>query len=150
MSARSLIDTNVLVYAHDDDEPDKQRLAQEVLFRLRGDGVLCTQVLSEFAATLLRKFAQPMNSATLTAQVRRLATLYPVLGTTPDVVFEALRGVEVHSLSYYDAQIWAVARLNHIPRIITEDFTDGREIEGVRFVDPFTPSVQDHTFGRHA
>lgn len=40
-------------------------------------------------------------------------------------------------LAYYDAQIWACARLNHIPVVLSEDFQDGQTLEGVRFVDPF-------------
>jgi predicted nucleic acid-binding protein len=52
------------------------------------------------------------------------------------IVLEAARGVRDRSLSYYDAQIWATARLNQIPLVFSEDFTDGSVIEGVRFVNP--------------
>jgi predicted nucleic acid-binding protein len=38
---------------------------------------------------------------------------------------------------YYDAQIWAVARLNQVTTIFSEDFNDGQVVEGVRFVNPF-------------
>ena len=55
------------------------------------------------------------------------------------VVLEAGRGVRDHHLSYYDAQIWAAARLNQVPLVFSEDFQDGRVLEGVRFVNPFTP-----------
>jgi len=40
-------------------------------------------------------------------------------------------------MSYWDAQIWASARLNQIPLILSEDFDAGAIIEGVRFVNPF-------------
>jgi len=52
---------------------------------------------------------------------------------------EAGRGVRQHHLSYFDAQIWATARLNGIPTIFTEDFENGRRVEGVRFVNPLLP-----------
>ena len=53
------------------------------------------------------------------------------------IVLEAARGVLDHNMSYYDAQVWASARLNQIPIIFSEDFNDGSVIEGVRFVNPF-------------
>jgi predicted nucleic acid-binding protein len=52
------------------------------------------------------------------------------------IVLEAVRGVRQHRLSYYDAQIWATARLNQVPTIFTEDFEDGCRLEGVQFVNP--------------
>jgi len=62
-----------------------------------------------------------------------------VLPLTEQVALEATRGVRDHHLSYYDAQIWAAARLNQIPVIFSEDFQDGVMLEGIRFVNPFAP-----------
>ena len=42
----------------------------------------------------------------------------------------------------YDAQIWAVAKLNQAPVVFSEDFSDGQVIEGVRFVNPFARDFQ--------
>lgn len=52
------------------------------------------------------------------------------------IVLEAIRGVSVHGFRYHDAQIWATARLNQVPAIFTEDFQNGRRVEGVQFVNP--------------
>jgi predicted nucleic acid-binding protein len=43
-------------------------------------------------------------------------------------------------MSYYDAQIWATARLNQIPTIFTEDFEHARRVEGVQFLNPLLPT----------
>ena len=51
------------------------------------------------------------------------------------VVLEALRGVRDYQLSYYDAQIWATARLNRVPVVFSEDFHHG-VLEGVHIVNP--------------
>jgi predicted nucleic acid-binding protein len=40
-------------------------------------------------------------------------------------------------MTYWDAQVWASARLNQIPIVFSEDFGDGVMIEGVKFVNPF-------------
>ena len=67
----------------------------------------------------------------------RFARLWPVIDLTYQIVLEAVRGVRDYTLSYYDAQIWAAARLNQIPVIFSEDFQDGQILEGVRFANPF-------------
>jgi predicted nucleic acid-binding protein len=47
------------------------------------------------------------------------------------------RGVRDYSMAYYDAQIWATARLNQVPVVFSEDFQDGQVLEGVLFANPF-------------
>jgi predicted nucleic acid-binding protein len=37
-----------------------------------------------------------------------------------------------------DALIWSAAVENRVAIIYSEDFQDGRELEGVRFVNPFS------------
>jgi len=60
-----------------------------------------------------------------------------MLDHTPLIVLEAARGVRDYQFNYWDAQIWAAARLNQIDTILSEDFNTGAMIEGVRFVNPF-------------
>jgi predicted nucleic acid-binding protein len=54
-----------------------------------------------------------------------------VLPLTGPVALEALRGVREHLLSYYDAQIWAVARLGQVGAVLSEDFNLGAVLDGV-------------------
>jgi predicted nucleic acid-binding protein len=51
---------------------------------------------------------------------------------------EAIRGVRDRQFSFWDAQIWATARLNQIPVVFSEDFNSGSSIESVRFIDLFS------------
>ena len=137
--AATLIDTNVLVYAYDRSEPDKQRRALEVLDGLAraGDGRLSAQVLSEFFVNVTRKIAAPLTIAQAGQRIEHYVQIWPVFPVTSQVVFEAVRGVREYQLSFWDAQIWAAARLNRVSTVLTEDFNPGAVIEGVRFVDPF-------------
>ena len=59
MNGNIFVDTNILVYAYDRSEPEKQGRAVEVLDRLatRGAGVISTQVLAEFFVTVTRKLS---------------------------------------------------------------------------------------------
>ncbi len=134
-----LIDTNVLVYAHDRGEFVKQAQAIRVLehLYLTQSGRLSVQTLSEFFSVATRGSQPKLTVAEASQQVEWLIRAWPVLEVTPLVVLEATRGVREHRLSYWDAQLWATARLNQIPTIFSEDFTAGMVLEGVHFINPF-------------
>lgn len=139
MAIGVLIDTNVLVYAHDRAEPIKQAQALLVLDRLQtnGSGAFSVQSLSEFFNAATKRIKSPLSLKDAARQIDRLIHAWTIFDLTPMAVLEATRGVRVHQLSYWDAQIWAVARLNQIPVVFTEDFPSARAIEGVRFINPF-------------
>ena len=56
---------------------------------------------------------------------------------TAMIVLEATRGACDHQLHFWDAQLWAAARLNQIETVFTEDLPSGTVLDGVRFVNPF-------------
>src|SRR5215207_3524578 len=142
MATRYVVDTNLLVYALDRREPGKRERAREVLRRVGGAGTaaLPTQVLSEFANACLRKLEPRPDPETIRREVERLMLAFPVLPLTGPVVLEALRGVREHLLSYYDAQIWAAARLGQVAVILSEDFNTGVVLDGVSFANPLDPA----------
>ena len=137
--AAVLVDTNLLLYAHDPSDPVKQRKAVEVLDHLHstGAGRLSTQTLAEFFVATTRGTTPLLTTARASQQVENLASSWIVFVVTPLVVIEATRGVRTNKFSYSDSQLWATARLNQVPVIFTEDFNIGATIEGVRFINPF-------------
>src|SRR5918994_5921721 len=149
MAARYVVDTNLLVYALDRREPEKRERAREVLRRVGGAGsaALPAQVLSEFANACLRKLEPRPEPATVRREVERLMLAFPVLPLTGPVVLEALRGVSEHMLSYYDAQIWAAARLGQVGMVLSEDFNAGAVLDGVLFANPLESSFDLATLG---
>ncbi len=40
-------------------------------------------------------------------------------------------------MSFWDAQVWATAKLNQIPVVLSQDFASGSVIEGVQSENPF-------------
>ena len=144
MSANVLVDTNILVYAYDRSTPEKQSRALQVLDALvsSGAGALTTQVLAEFYVAVTRKIPAPLNAADAYERVHNLQRAWTVLPVTPLVVLEAARGVRDHQMSYWDAQVWAAARLNQIPTVCSEDLAGAPTIEGVSFVNPFSPGFR--------
>jgi predicted nucleic acid-binding protein len=142
MTGNVLLDTNVIVYAYDRSNRSKQQRALEAMRGLvrSGRGRLSAQVLGEFYRVVTGKLAPALTAPDAHSQVTLLAQAWPVLPITSFIVLEATRGARDHRLPYWDAQVWATARLNQIETVLTEDFTDGQAIEGVRFVDPFSRS----------
>ncbi len=138
MTARVLVDTNILLYCYDFSDAVKQQYAQEAVAALAsvGAGALSTQVLSEFCANATRKLRPPLTIGEARDRVAHLLDLWTVLQVTGPVILEATRGVRDHRLSFWDAQIWAAAFLHRIPVVFSEDFSEGAVLEGVHFVNP--------------
>ena len=61
--SKILLDTNVLVYAYDSENPEKQSLATTVIERLIASklGMVSTQVLAEFYNVTTRKLKPPLS-----------------------------------------------------------------------------------------
>ncbi|MFY9824911.1 MAG: PIN domain-containing protein [Thermoanaerobaculia bacterium] len=137
MSAERLsLDSNILFYTVDADAGERQERAREVVRQAaRGDCVLSLQTLCEFFASTTRK--GKLTAAQAIAHVEDWQTLFPVVAATPGSLRLAMRAVEHHSLSFWDAMQWAVAKQAGATVLLSEDLQHDRELEGVRFRNPF-------------
>lgn len=142
MSDKILVDTNILVYAYDRSNIEKQKQAITLLDGLvrHRVGAVSTQVLAEFFVTVTRKIPQPLSIADAHRRIDVYVQTWAVFDITSMIVLEAARGVETYQFSFWDAQIWATARLNQLSLVLSEDFNVGSVIEGVQFTNPFDPS----------
>lgn len=138
-SSAFLVDTNVLVYAYDPTDGAKRERATTVLERLGTGqiGALSCQILGEFFVAVTRKIPWPLTEAEAERSVTNYVRSWVIYDLTELVVLEAVRGLQRYRLSYWDSLIWATAKLNGVPNILSEDFSDGALLEGVRFLNPF-------------
>lgn len=137
MTARSFLDTNVLVYAFDDGEPVKQAIARELLASMEPDHfAVSAQVLNEFYVATTRKLAKPLAAGTAEQAVRSLARLDVIAVDASLVLGGISRGRESH-LSLWDALIVEAALRGNCERILTEDLNAGQHFDGVSVVNPF-------------
>ena len=132
---RRFVDTNVLVYLFDDDEPRKQTTARELLAD-GGGFVLSAQVLGEFFVTVTRKLARPLPLDRARDAVASL-TKFPVQPITATLVNAAIERVERSRLSYWDALIVETSIAAAADVLLTEDLQNGQVFDGVRIDDPF-------------
>jgi predicted nucleic acid-binding protein len=140
-----LLDTNILVYSHDPADESRQERSIQILdsLRIRRIGRISVQSLAEFCNAIIRPSRGSPPRLTLTEAQQAagwLSAHFEVFPLTPLIVLEAMSGVRDYQLFYYDAQIWACARLNETSVIFSEDFQDGQILEGVQFINPFTPN----------
>jgi predicted nucleic acid-binding protein len=139
MADRAMADTNVLLYAYDRGEPSKQPQALALLDRLavNGLGVLTSQVLAEFFVNATRRLRPPLTTQEAYGCIQNYLLSWQILDISGPIVLEAVRGVQTYQMSYWDAQIWASAKMNQIQVVFSEDFSSRPIIEGVHFVNPF-------------
>jgi predicted nucleic acid-binding protein len=139
MADRMMVDTNILLYAYDRGEPSKQPQALALLDRLAisGFGVLTTQVLAEFFINATRRLKPPLTIEEAYERIQNYLLSWEIRDITGPVVLEAARGVRTYQMAYWDAQIWASAKMGQIPVVFSEDFGQRGVIEGISFVNPF-------------
>jgi predicted nucleic acid-binding protein len=136
---RPFVDTNILVYSLDDDEPGKQATAKVLLRRLSdaNEAVVSTQVLQECFVTINRTFAGRMSVADSEAVVRRFAS-QPIVQVDVPVILAAMTRVQTASLAFWDALIVESALAAGATRLLTEDLQHGQVFDGrLRVENPF-------------
>jgi len=136
MSVRSFFDTNIVVYADDDDAPAKQRRARDLVYEhwRKGSGVVSLQVLQEYFVTVTRKLKLDARKA------RRKVELLSELDVVAPEVADILAAVDLHRLhgfSFSDALILRAAKQSGCRVLFSEDFQPSREVDGVQIVNPF-------------
>lgn len=137
MTSRTFLDTNVLVYLFDHDDPAKEQRAREILETGEpGELALSTQVLSEFYVTVTRKLKEPLDPG-LAAQVVDWLTFLLVVSIDSALVRRAIQICRDSQISYWDGLVVAAASRAGCRRLLTEDLNDGQEIASVRVENPF-------------
>jgi predicted nucleic acid-binding protein len=137
MSERTFIDTNVFVYAEDADEPEKRKVAQQLIKELTeaGRAVISTQVLMEYIAAGQRHLG--LTPAECRQGVLVMSHLDVVM-IRSEHVLGAVDLASLYSLSCWDALILKTASASGCGRLLTEDMQDGQVIDGVRIDNPFS------------
>ena len=137
MTGSAFFDTNVLVYAEDQDEPEKRAIALKLLAEhiASDDIVLSAQVLNEFYVNV-RRLKRPLDAAQALNALEQLAA-FPVVPVTADLVVAAAAASERYQVSHWDALILETARAAGCTVVLSEDLNDEQDYGGVRVENPF-------------
>ena len=135
---RQLIDTNVLVYAHDVTAKDKHSRARALVEELwdSREGCLSVQVLQEFFVTTTRKIPRPLEALAAARIIGDLAHWHVHAPAAGDVL-AAFDICQRTGASFWDAMILRSAKELGCGTLHSEDLDPGQEYEGVRVSNPF-------------
>jgi predicted nucleic acid-binding protein len=135
------VDTNVLLYSVDRNEPIKQLKAQQLLQQLHfapEPTILLWQVLGELTQQLRRWRDQGRLTPTEFLQhVRAFRHVFPLVLPTPEAFDAALDLSERFSLSHWDSMILGACRAAGATRLYSEDMGSPRKIDRIELVNPF-------------
>ena len=134
MSGKHFLDTNIVVYLYSADEPEKRAAALKLIEQ--NSPIVSTQVLSELANTLSRKFRLSFDVvAQAVTEIQDSCTVLPVM---PETISQALSLANKYQYSYYDSLILASALLAGCDMLFTEDMQHGQVIENsLTICNPF-------------
>lgn len=135
------VDTNVLAYFVDADEPIKQAKAIALLDKLALDPVptvLPWQVAVEFLSFLRRRQnAGKITAADTQRNVEQMESMFPIVFPTQPVLANALDLSLRYSVSHWDSLLLAACNIGGITTLYSEDLSDGATYDRVAVVNPF-------------
>jgi predicted nucleic acid-binding protein len=147
MSVKVFVDTDVLVYARDASEPEKQARAADWMANLweRRAGRLSYQVLQEFYITVTAKLSPGLDKELARREVRAMGAWQPIA-----VDYRVLEGAwllqDRFRFPWWDALIVAAAQLSECQYLLTEDFQEGLDLGNLRVIHPFFQRPDDLTW----
>lgn len=132
------VDTNVLVYAYDNQDAYKQQQAKTLLNQLwrEHSGCISIQVLQEFYVTTTQKLAQPLATIEASQIISDLG-LWRIHQPQVEDILSAIQIQQLHQLSFWDSMIVRSAAQLDCSIIWTEDLNAGQLIEGCKIQTPF-------------
>jgi predicted nucleic acid-binding protein len=135
------VDTNVLVYVVDADEPAKRAKAIQLLERLGEDEeetVLLWQVASEFLSCLRRweNEGRIAREDTL-MHFDRLESMFRCVLPAQSILRKCLDLSSRYSLSHWDSMLLAACIAAGVRRLYSEDLGSGTEYDSVTVLNPF-------------
>jgi predicted nucleic acid-binding protein len=135
------IDTNVLVYAVDFNEPTKQAKAIDLLNRLSQpptETVLLWQVVGEYLSCLRRWQSAGRVTDTLVEQyVNRALAMFSLTLPTQNVIALSLALSSRYSLAHWDSMLLAACTEAGVDTLYSEDLDAGMTYDSVTVVNPF-------------
>lgn len=134
--SHAFLDTNVLLYALDPRDPEKQAVASELMQQLSSEGraMVSTQVLIELFSNLHRKLNVSRERAALLCYS---LTDWAVVSSDLPMVMKAMARSAQSQLSIWDSMVVEAALIGGADTLYSEDFTSGQRFGSLQVVNPF-------------
>jgi len=144
MNVNCFVDTNILVYARDSSEREKQLKAAawlESLWR-HEKGKISAQVMNEYYVTVTQKLKPGLSKQQARADIRALAVWQPLeISTT---LIEASWNIQDQtSYSWWDSLVITSAQFLDCAYLISEDMQHEQRIGKLTIINPFLVAFDD-------
>jgi len=137
MNVPRFVDTNILLYSISRDPAEASKRDIAVALLDADDIALSVQVLQEFYVQATRAGRADALSHDIAVGLVRTWLRFTVQEITLPVMIGALEIKAIYRLSYWAAAIIAAARALGCRKLLSEDMSHGREVEGVTITNPF-------------
>lgn len=139
MSDKSFFDTNILVYAFDDSEPEKSKIAKQLIgdFGSKGNLIVSTQVLQEFYVTVTRVGNELLSKQAAEGIVNDFAE-FPLIQIDKTIISKAMKRHQGKAFSFWDSLIVEAALQAGCTQLLSEDMQDGLVISTMIIRNPFS------------
>jgi len=138
MSAKYFVDTNVLVYARDSSETEKQVRAEKWLTYLWAHelGRISAQVMNEYYVTVTRKLKPGLSKEQARADLRSLAVWQPLeISTT--LIESAWDVQDQYGYAWWDTLVISSALFLDCTYVLSEDMQHEQHIGKLTIINPF-------------
>jgi predicted nucleic acid-binding protein len=131
------LDTNILLYSISTAPEERSKRDRALSITGRDDCALSVQVLQEFYVQATRVSRPDPLPHEIAAGLVSTWLRFRVQENTVAILLGALELTAEHGFSFWDSAILAAARALGCRDLYSEDFQHGREVDGVRIINPF-------------
>ena len=138
MRANCFVDTNILVYARDNSEPEKQSGAEQWLGFLWAHelGRISAQVMNEYYVTVTQKLKPGLAKEQARADLRALAVWQP-LEISAALIESSWDTQDQYGYSWWDTLVISSALFLDCAYLLSEDMKHEQTIGNLTIINPF-------------
>lgn len=141
MKDEFFFDTNIIVYAYDTSETNKQKICARLLENVYKNeivGIVSNQVLGEIFKTLTGKIEMPIKVEDAELLIENIieSDKWIKINYNHETIRRAIITVKLYKVSFWDVVIGETMKENGIVKIYTENEQDFRKIPGIEVINP--------------
>lgn len=139
MSDRYFLDTNIIVYAYESEDLNKQKIAKELIIKgvSNNTASISYQVIQEFVNVATKKFKSPIKWSDCQLFIDRSLSLIWDVNPNKELIYSAINIAERWKYSFYDSLIIAAALEAGCSTLYSEDLQHKQKIYSVQIINPF-------------
>ncbi len=137
MTVKCFVDTNILIYARDSSEPEKQLVAARWMKNLwqTGSGRISAQVMNEYYVTVTQKLRPGLSKEQARYDLRALAVWQP-LEISSTLIESSWDVQDQFGYSWWDTLILSAALFLDCRYLLSEDMQHEQKIGRLTIINP--------------